>query len=80
MNIHNLTVIIPEAPSLDLTPLRKYTPYTDVDEEFYDTTTVPFNTPCIQNNKRVKYSSKNVFFPFDNLDDFLKFYSEDLSN
>tara|TARA_Y100000389_G_C17450894_1_gene514716 strand:+ start:2085 stop:2327 length:243 start_codon:yes stop_codon:yes gene_type:complete len=80
MNIHNLTIRIPKLPSLDLTPHKRYTPRYE-DEEFFDTTTVPFNTPCMKpQKKRMKYSSKTDLYPFDTVDEFLKFYSEDLSN
>tara|TARA_Y100000389_G_C17423276_1_gene498024 strand:- start:762 stop:992 length:231 start_codon:yes stop_codon:yes gene_type:complete len=76
MNIHNLTVKIPKPSVLDLIPYKRYKPQYE-DEEFYDTTTVPFNTPCINPNKRMKYSLKNDSYPFDTLDELIKFYSED---
>ena len=77
MNIHNLTVKIPKPSVLDLTPHKRYKPLYE-DEDFFDTTTVPFNTPCVQPKKRMKYSSKYVdLYPFDNLNEFIHFYSED---
>ena len=39
-----------------------------------NTTTVPFNTPCIHPNKRMKYSLKNDLYPFDTPDEFIKYY------
>lgn len=76
MNIHNLTVRIPKPSVLDLTPYKRYKPQYE-DEEFFDTTTVPFNTPCMKpQKKRMKYSSKTDLYPFDTLDEFIKFYSD----
>lgn len=75
MNIYNLSIKIPKLPVLDLKPLQRFK-FDDEDEEFYDTTTVPLNTPCIEPNKRVKYSSQNDLYPFDTIDEFLQFHSE----
>ena len=79
MNIHNLVVHIPKPPFFkDFKPLPK-----QVDgfwEEFDDAFT-PCNTPttykhCKKKRKTCEKHDGFCFYPFDNLDDFLKFYSE----
>lgn len=75
MNIYNLTVCIPRPPMIDFKSLRK-TLNNDY-EEYDDTSFVPFNTPCTRLRKRVKYSSNNDLYPFDTIDDFIRFYNED---